>query len=154
MTSRFLALAAVAVLVACAPKAEFAQVLDGNTVQLKGKVIRLQGVDAPQLAQRCGSGGDTWKCGAAAREELIRVVGKDPIHCDILSRDTLNRAIGHCTAGGRDLGLALIAGGFAKLDTNHPAAYEAAEAEARDNGRGVWAPRNHAAAPGAVPSAQ
>jgi len=150
MNTRVIALALAAALAACAPKAEFSQVLDGNTLQIKKKVIRLQGVDAPQLGQRCGTGPEAWKCGQAARDELLRLVGTAEVHCDILSRDSLNRAIARCTANGRDLGEALIAGGFAKLDPHHPPEYEALEAGARAGGLGLWAATSHAAAPGAT----
>ena len=45
-------------------------VIDGDTIVINKVHIRLAGIDAPELAQRCLRNGVDWDCGAAARQTL------------------------------------------------------------------------------------
>ena len=44
-----------------------ARVIDGDTIELSGRHVRLEGIDAPEIAQTCGRWLiGTWPCGTAA----------------------------------------------------------------------------------------
>jgi len=51
-----------------------AQVVDGDTLEIGGEMVRLFGIDAPEPDQTCASGkGRKFNCGALAREILVSV---------------------------------------------------------------------------------
>ena len=46
-----------------------AAVIDGDTMEINGERIRLQGIDAPEVAQTCSKdSGKPWNCGLEASE--------------------------------------------------------------------------------------
>jgi len=38
-------------------------IIDGDTIEISGKHIRLHGIDAPELGQACLRDGNSWACG-------------------------------------------------------------------------------------------
>jgi endonuclease YncB( thermonuclease family) len=42
------------------------RIIDGDTLDVGGKPIRLHGIDAPEAKQTCTAGGKTWHCGEEA----------------------------------------------------------------------------------------
>ena len=130
-----------------------ASVIDGDTIEIHGRRIRLQAVDAPESGQWCGEGEKRWRCGQASAERLAAMIGESVVTCRQDPRDAedrYGRALGMCEAGGADLNLGLVREGLAVayrqyLDYRggepraHKAAYLAAEAEARAARRGMWA---------------
>ncbi len=108
-------------------------VIDGGTLRLAGRVVRLRGVDPPSHDTSC-SGED---CGAAATNALAAMVREAPVDCRTVGVDALGRAFAVCRAGGTDLNLAIIAAGWARADSREPDLGRA-EATARAEKRGIW----------------
>jgi endonuclease YncB( thermonuclease family) len=108
-------------------------VLDGETLRLGERVLRLHGLAAPARGTSCGAVGD---CGAAAAAELARLVRNQALECRIYGRDGFGRGLGQCRAGGLEVNAALVTGGWASA-VGTP--FALAEAEARRAGRGIWA---------------
>src|SRR5215213_9963631 len=53
-----------------APIIGFARVVDGDTIEIGGHRIRLEGIDAPETEQTCSDGkGLPWSCGRIATRE-------------------------------------------------------------------------------------
>jgi len=50
-------------------------VIDGDTLSKGKERFRLLGIDAPELAQTCLRGGESWPCGEEARRVLQRLGG-------------------------------------------------------------------------------
>jgi endonuclease YncB( thermonuclease family) len=111
------------------------RVVDGDTLHLAGEDIRLKGIDAPELHQDCERQGRPWRCGEAAKEALVSTIAGRPVSCRIEGRDRYGRGLGRCTAGGQDLGAALVSAGFAVAFGD----YEREEDAARSRTAGVWA---------------
>lgn len=146
---------------ALAPIVGRAVVVDGDTIEIGGRTIRLQGIDAPESAQPCEDAeGVAWRCGKAATEALDRLAGGRTVSCRQDPRDAedrYGRALAMCFVlrpGGseEDVQLALLRAGLAVayrryLDYRegearpHKAAFIAAELEARRARRGLWAGR-------------
>ncbi|MAW85219.1 MAG: nuclease [Phyllobacteriaceae bacterium] len=134
-------LALVALLAARAERAAslemqgVAAVIDGDTVRLGGERVRLKGIDAPELDQTCQRAGATQACGRQARAVLERLTDGRPMRCRGWERDRHGRLLAVCHAGETDLNGAMVASGWAVAF----GAYEAEEARARLERRGMWA---------------
>ncbi len=120
-------------------KAEAAEIriVDGETLALGERVVRLAGVAAPMRGENCRrADGAGFDCGGASAAALMRMVGGRAVTCRIVGRDAFGRGLGHCEANGADLGRTLVGGGFALASTG---AMRSTEATARQGGRGLWA---------------
>lgn len=81
------------------------RVRDGDTLELLGRAIRLQGVAAPELRDPLG---------AEARAALQHLVLGRTIACAPDGTRTHGRIVAVCSVDGRDLGAALVAAGLAR----------------------------------------
>ena len=121
---------------------EEVRVLDGGTLSLGRQVLRLRALQVPERGQAAcpDRGGRAQDCGAAATEALAALVAGRGLTCRINGEDGRGRALGTCEAGGVPLNASLVAAGWALADTRAEPALAAAEAAARQGGKGVWAP--------------
>lgn len=125
---------------ALAPQTEilgFAQVIDGDSLRIHGREVRLEGIDAPELHQTCLEAGRPWPCGKAAREALARLVHRAPALCLTRGNDRYGRALATCRVAGRDIGAQMVENGLA-IAYGRASRYSAEEAEARAAYRGLW----------------
>ncbi|NCC22994.1 MAG: thermonuclease family protein [Alphaproteobacteria bacterium] len=116
------------------------RVIDGDGLEVGEVVIRLWGIDAPELDQTCELEGRTTPCGEDARFVLDALVAPGGLVCETKDTDRYGRTIAQCSVGGADLAGALVHQGYAldwpRYSGGH---YAAQEAEARESGRGLWA---------------
>lgn len=110
-----------------------AVVVDGGTLTVDGRTVRLFGIVAPGAEQRCRAGALPWLCGAAAKDFLQGLVGGRGVACHLVSG-----AWARCDLGDRDVGLAVVSAGWAVADPATGDAYRDAEAEARAAKTGLW----------------
>ena len=116
------------------------EVIDGDSVQIGGRVIDLLGVDAPEIGQLCAQGDRPWTCGMSAAQALRKILRmqSSPVVCSIVDRTATNSR-GICSVGEEDLALALVRNGSVTVDPRVAApTYLAAERTARQAGLGVW----------------
>ncbi len=86
-----------------APPAQVA-VVDGGTLKLGDRVVRLLGVAPPARGTSCGAGdGAGQDCGAAATNALAAMVRDLPVACRITGVDRQGRPMGICQASGTEL---------------------------------------------------
>lgn len=84
--------------------AGLAAVHDGDTMRVDGVSVRLQGVDAEELAEPNGP---------AARDALEEIAGDQPVTCRVVGR-SYNRVVAFCvTASGVDVNAEIIRRGAA-----------------------------------------
>lgn len=114
------------------------RVVDGETLRLGDRVLRLYGVDAPTRGQACGPVAD---CGGMAAAELARLVRDRSVECRIQGQDRFGRAFGICRAGGVEVNGSLVAAGWASADPVAMPALAPLEQTARAAQRGMWAAR-------------
>lgn len=113
------------------------RVIDGDTLAFGPRHVRLMGIDAPELAQRCGSGAG-WACGQWARGQMLRLTGRRQVTCDGQQQDQYHRLIARCRVGRTDLGAAMVTAGAALDYRRYSRVYVAQERMARAARRGIW----------------
>jgi len=112
------------------------RVIDGDTLDVGNRRIRLAGIDAPEREQLCtGAAQQSVPCGEIARDTLEDLVGRGPVTCSPLEQDRYGRVVATCQFGGADLGEVMVGAGQA-VDNGRYAALEHEAAVAR---RGIWA---------------
>ncbi len=116
------------------------RVVDGETLRLGDRVLRLYGLDAPARGQACGTVSD---CGGMAANELARLVRDRALECRIQGQDRFGRAFGICRAGGVEVNASLVASGWAAADPVAMPALASIEAHAKQDRRGMWAETPH-----------
>jgi endonuclease YncB( thermonuclease family) len=115
-------------------------VVDGDTLRLGDRTLRLYGVDAPERGQRCTDAqGQLYDCGTQAAAALARLVNERNLECRLHGRDRFGRALGVCRAGGVEVNTSLVAAGWALADGASLPALVPIEATARQQQRGLWA---------------
>jgi len=116
-----------------------ARVVDGDTLRIGTELVRLSGVDAPELSQRCGSAPRRLACGTMAAGWLRARVDGRRLDCVEVDRDRYDRRVAVCRRGGADVGAAIVEAGWATAYRRYSQAYVAAEGRARAARRGIWA---------------
>ncbi len=114
---------------------DLAYVVDGDSLRLQGRDIRIHGIDAPELQQFCRRDGLDYRCGAESRAVLAALVADQPVTCTIMDTDKYGRGLARCTIDGRDIGREMVSRGQAIAYGDHVAAEEGARAARR----GLWA---------------
>ena len=94
---------------AAAP-AQAQTVIDGDTLNDKGKVVHLWGIDAPDPGHICSDG---WDAGKAAANYLRTLVGSKPVACEPKASSIPGGPYAVCTVDGQDLSAAMAAAGMA-----------------------------------------
>ena len=89
------------------------RIIDGDGFELNGENVRLWGIDAPEMDQQCSRDGETFQCGAFAKDMLAALIGSDIPDCEKVDTDRYKRTIARCTVGGRDLGSLMVQSGWA-----------------------------------------
>ncbi|MCB1486726.1 MAG: thermonuclease family protein [Bauldia sp.] len=120
-----------------ATEAGRAVVIDGDSLRVGEREIRLYGVDAPEYDQVCRDERDeSWPCGRAARDRMKAIVGAALVSCAGSAHDKYGRTLAVCSAGAiEDIGEEMVRDGYA---IGSGGRYALAEAEARAAGLGLW----------------
>lgn len=118
-----------------------ASVIDGDTLDIQGRRIRLYGVDAPESRQLCERGGKSYRCGQESALALADIIGRKPVSCDERDRDRYGRSVAVCRIGSLDLNGWLVRNGHATAYQQYSRDYVAQEAQARAERAGIWAGR-------------
>ncbi len=85
-------------------------VIDGNTLNDKGRVVHLWGIDAPDTGHVCADG---WDAGKAAAAYLKGLVGSKPVSCEAKASTVSGGPYAICKVDGQDLSSAMAAAGMA-----------------------------------------
>ncbi|WP_420970822.1 thermonuclease family protein [Bradyrhizobium sp. B120] len=117
-----------------------ASVIDGDTIEIHGRRVRLYGIDAPEHDQLCRDPhGGHYRCGQVAANALGTFIGGQAVACVEVDRDRYGRSVAVCSAGKVDLADWLVRGGLAiDWPRYSKGDYAPAEAEARGKQRGMW----------------
>ena len=114
-------------------------VIDGDTLEVDGRVLRLYGIDAPELGQTCLDKSKRWRCGLQAAVELrsLLAIWGDVV-CDAVQTVSEGvRAICHDPQF-NDPAEVLLARGLATALPDSVPAYRRAEIQAKAAKLGIW----------------
>jgi endonuclease YncB( thermonuclease family) len=116
-----------------------AWVIDGDTIELAGRRVRLEGIDAPESAQTCSDAkGHPWPCGTAATRELAGRLRGHEVKCDPVGYDRYRRVLAVCSlAGGDEINAWMVRQGWAAA-YGYAGTYQSAQDEAKAARRGIW----------------
>lgn len=116
---------------------EYAIVVDGGSLLVRAVRIRLAGIDALELGQRCvRTDGVDWACGLDAKRVLTQAVGQEPVSCRELYISDDDQVFATCTArSGDDLSAAMVRSGHALARGSR---YLLEEDIARQASKGMW----------------
>jgi endonuclease YncB( thermonuclease family) len=116
-----------------------ARVLDGDTIEIDGKRIRLHGIDTAEDGQSCGlADGGAWDCAEAATARLRALTAGRTMTCDAVDRDRYGRIVAGCRVGDTDVQEVLTREGLAWAYRQYSRAYVPAEEAAQAERRGIW----------------
>ncbi|MFN3077212.1 MAG: thermonuclease family protein [Alphaproteobacteria bacterium] len=124
-------------------------VIDGNSLAVGshrtnrgcqgGVVVRLFGVDAPDLAQTCRDAQNREVlCGRASASNLLEMVKGKNVVCKGNARDVQGRVVALCQIGDRDIGREMVRQGWAMALSRESTLYELDEGQAHREGVGLW----------------
>lgn len=116
-----------------------ARVVDGDTIDIGPKRIRLWGIDAPEGKQQCEVGGKQYLCGIEATNQLVTFIKTQDVECLSKTLDRYKRIVAICRIGKLDLGAEMVRAGWALAFVRYSSDYVAQESEARLAMRGLWA---------------
>ena len=125
----------------------FAKVIDGDTIKINSKKIRLYGIDAPEKKQKCKktyltisfmSFTKDYMCGEVSTEKLIKKINKQKLNCNILDVDRYKRLIGECFKRNLNLNSWMVSNGYAVAYRKYSKKYVSDEINAKNNKLGIW----------------
>lgn len=115
-----------------------ARVIDGDTIDIAGERIRLDGIDAPEMDQTCSP--DRRRVGDLARRRLAIIAHGRTVRCARRGVDRYGRTLAACRVGETDVAADLVRAGWAWDYTRFSGGrFAALERQARFEGLGVWA---------------
>lgn len=116
-----------------------AKVINGDTLEARGRYFRLFGIDAPESNQTCAdSKGRAYSCGQESARWLKSWISGQEIECRVVQQDASGNMVGPCAIGQYDIAAALVNAGWAVAYTKATGIYLPYEIQAKENGRGLW----------------
>lgn len=115
--------------------AGFGEAIDGDSILIGGKQVRLKGVDAPEIRQYCQNRvGRDYPCGLEAKRWLRARLARGALFCRIEGHDRYGRMLGVCHQGHDLLNTDIVREGHAVAFGAH----ESEENAARQARAGLW----------------
>lgn len=116
----------------------FAEAIDGDSLTVGGREVRLKGVDAPELGQYCQNRvGRDYACGVEAKRWLRTRLLRGAVNCRIEGKDRFGRLLGVCSLGPELINAQIVRDGMAVGF----GAFAREEDEARTRQAGIWSGR-------------
>ena len=124
-----------------------AKIIDGDTIKISNKKIRLHGIDAPEKKQTCKkpyltisvfSFTKSYLCGQVSTNKLTKKINNQIIKCKIKDVDRYKRLIGECYKRNQNLNSWLVSNGYAVAYRKYSKKYISDEMNAKNNKLGIW----------------
>ena len=125
-----------------------AKVIDGDTLRINEKKIRLLGIDAPEKKQQCRKAwlsisfftlNKEYPCGEISTDKLKRKINNKPIICKWTDKDRYMRFIAECYKKKLNINAWMVQNGYALAYRKYSTKFIAQENIARKEQLGIWA---------------
>ena len=125
-----------------------AKVIDGDTILINEKKIRLFGIDAPEQDQKCQkiwltisfiSFSKDYFCGEISTNRLKKKINNQFISCKWKNKDRYKRFIAECFKGKTNINAWMVRYGYAVAYRKYSKKYVAHEDIAKKGKLGLWA---------------
>ena len=117
----------------------FPHIIDGDTVKIFNKRIRLHGIDAPEKKQVCVKNSTEYSCGKKATIALVKKIDGKKVLCEVQNNlDRYKRYIGVCFVGEVNLNKWLVRNGHAVAYRRYSKDFIEDENYANKNKLGLW----------------
>ena len=123
------------------------EVIDGDTVKINGKKIRLFGIDAPEKNQICKKNwlsvsfftfNKNYYCGKVTTKKLKKFILNKEVKCIGNQIDRYNRLIAICYVRSKDINMWLVRNGLAVSYKKYSSKYLHQEKLAKKEKIGLW----------------
>jgi endonuclease YncB( thermonuclease family) len=116
-----------------------AKVIDGDTIVVADQLVRLYGIDAPELDQPFWWRGEQLLAGMMALAALEALTAGVKLRCETVEQDRHGRIVAKVfSPNGVDISRRLVLAGWALAYRRYSTDYVDAEDEARRAKRGMW----------------
>ena len=128
----------------------FPKIIDGDTVLINNKKIRLEGIDAPEIKQQCKKPflkisaligfqfSKSYLCGVKSKKKLIDKIDNSKIKCITSSKDRYKRYLATCYKEKINLNKWMVRNGHAVAYKRYSKDYVRDEEFANENKLGLW----------------
>ena len=125
----------------------FPKVVDGDTIHIKSYKIRLEGIDAPEMKQKCKKPylkimffnfQKDYYCGQMSKKKLVQKIGNKPVKCILLGKDRYKRYLAKCLKGTINLNRWMVRNGYAIAYRKYSKIYIPDENFAKEEKLGLW----------------
>lgn len=114
------------------------KVIDGDSIVIGEREIRLSGLDAPEYNQMCKNAqGEDYACGQKSLKALRHLVGPD-LKCKMIVKDKYKREVSTCESRGININKKMVEIGWAVAYTRYTKEYSEVEKLAKKNKIGIW----------------
>ena len=123
------------------------KIVDGDTVYINNYKIRLEGIDAPEMKQKCKKPflqimffnfQKDYDCGLISKKKLIQKIGNKPVKCILLGKDRYKRYLAKCLKDSLDLNRWMVRNGYAVAYRKYSKLYILDENFAKQEKLGLW----------------
>jgi endonuclease YncB( thermonuclease family) len=123
------------------PIVGLAHVIDGDTIDVAGTRVRLDGIDAPESAQTCMMAAHSYRCGDTATRALADFIQEHDVRCEPTGHDRYGRTLARCRIADDNVNVNawMVRQGWAVAYRHYSSAYIPEELLARAANRGLWA---------------
>ena len=123
------------------------KVIDGDTIHIKSYKIRLEGIDAPEIKQKCKKPylqimlfnfQKDYYCGLISKKKLTQKIANKRVKCILLGKDRYKRYLAKCFKGTIDLNRWMVRNGYAIAYRKYSKLYVPDENLAKEEKLGLW----------------
>ena len=118
--------------------AGFPKIVDGDTIHINSYKIRLEGIDAPEMKQKCMKDQKEYFCGKISKNRLKEKIGNIVIKCISSGKDRYKRYLATCFNGKTNLNKWMVKNGYAIAYRRYSKMYVDEEEFAKKNNLGLW----------------